>query len=134
MKGKERERDDTKSSSKWTDADDATLVQTLTKEKADGNWGDNNPKKCAWTACEKALRGSEEASGGAPKLEASIKNRWQKVSTCVCMRIYYMFLIFSSSKQNTRRSKSSVGSQALDGMTRRCVSQLRTACGLTIVR
>ena len=73
-----------KASSKWTNADDTVLVATLTKAKMDGDWGDNNPKKVAWTACEAALKGSKMESGGAPKNGSSIKNRWNKVSTYIC--------------------------------------------------
>ncbi|KAH9988184.1 hypothetical protein BJV77DRAFT_910226, partial [Russula vinacea] len=55
------------------------LVRTLKQQKTSGNWGDNNPKKVAWTACETALAGSEVLSGGAPKTVVSIKNRWQRL-------------------------------------------------------
>jgi hypothetical protein len=68
-----------KSSTTWRREDEATLVQILKQQKASGNWGDNNPKKVAWTACETALAGSEVMSGGAPKTLVSIKNRWQRV-------------------------------------------------------
>jgi hypothetical protein len=43
-----------KSVMKWTVADEATLLQTLHGEKANGSWGDN-PKPSAYTACELAL-------------------------------------------------------------------------------
>ncbi|KAI9429510.1 hypothetical protein H4582DRAFT_2089058 [Lactarius indigo] len=68
-----------KNSSKWTDPDDAILVHTLTQEKANSNWGDNNPKKTTWTVCKLALKGSEKVSGGKPKDVVAIKNRWQKL-------------------------------------------------------
>ncbi|KAI9448730.1 hypothetical protein BJY52DRAFT_1097274, partial [Lactarius psammicola] len=61
--------------------DDATLVRTLADQKSSGVWGDNNPKKSAWTACELALVDSHHTSGGAMKNAAAIKNRWQKVRT-----------------------------------------------------
>jgi len=70
---------DTKGSTKWTAADEATLVETLIKEKRKANWGDNNPKPVAFTAVEVALAGSELVSGGAPKGVAAIKSRWQRV-------------------------------------------------------
>ncbi|KAH9030038.1 hypothetical protein EDB85DRAFT_1891771 [Lactarius pseudohatsudake] len=40
-----------KTSAKWTQANDAMLLQTLADEKTKNNWGDNNPKNVAWTAC-----------------------------------------------------------------------------------
>src|ERR1700677_180220 len=49
--------------SKWSEADAALLVETMTLQKAEGGWGDNNPKPIAWTACEKALARSEKESG-----------------------------------------------------------------------
>ncbi|KAH8992743.1 Myb/SANT-like DNA-binding domain-containing protein [Lactarius hatsudake] len=64
---------------RWSEADEATLVHTLASEKAKSNWGDNGPKKVAWTACEVALLGSEKTSGGSPKTLQSIKNRWQRI-------------------------------------------------------
>ncbi|KAH9168569.1 Myb/SANT-like domain-containing protein, partial [Lactarius sanguifluus] len=63
----------------WSEADKATLVHTLASEKAKSNWGDNGPKKVAWTACEVALLGSEKTSGGTPKTIQSTKNRWQRI-------------------------------------------------------
>jgi hypothetical protein len=75
-----------KPTSTWSRDDEATLVQTLKQQKELGNWGDNNPKKSAWTACETALAGSENISGGAAKTIVSIKNRWQ--------RVHFIFLCF----------------------------------------
>ncbi|KAH9037598.1 Myb/SANT-like DNA-binding domain-containing protein [Lactarius pseudohatsudake] len=68
-----------KVSVKWTLADEATLLQTLADEKTKNNWGDNNPKKVAWTACERTLADSERRSGGTPKTAQAIKNRWQRL-------------------------------------------------------
>ena len=68
-----------KEKTKWTSADKALLVETLAKEKAKGNWGDNNPKPVAFTACEVALAGSESISGGIAKGIQAIKSRWQRV-------------------------------------------------------
>jgi hypothetical protein len=68
-----------KSATKWTVADEATLLQTLRGEKANGSWGDNNPKPSAYTACELALAGSEKVSGGGSKGVSAIKSRWQRV-------------------------------------------------------
>jgi hypothetical protein len=68
-----------KTSTKWTAANEATLIHTLSDEKTKGNWGDNNPKKVAYTACERALADSEKRSGGVPKSFTTIKNRWQRV-------------------------------------------------------
>ncbi|KAH8993776.1 Myb/SANT-like DNA-binding domain-containing protein [Lactarius akahatsu] len=64
---------------KWSQADKAMLLQTLVDEKAKANWGDNNPKKVAWTACERALTDSKKKSGETPKSIQSIKNRWQRL-------------------------------------------------------
>ncbi|KAH9012949.1 hypothetical protein EDB83DRAFT_2233518 [Lactarius deliciosus] len=63
----------------WHAATDATLIHMLTDQKAKKNWGDNNPKKVAWTVCEVALAGSEKNSGGMPKMANAIKNRWQQL-------------------------------------------------------
>ena len=41
---------------KCSDSDNAMLLQTMPPKKAKGIWGDNSPKKAAYTACEKALR------------------------------------------------------------------------------
>ncbi|KAH9038050.1 Myb/SANT-like DNA-binding domain-containing protein [Lactarius deliciosus] len=68
-----------KTSAKWTQADDAVLLQTLADKKTKNNWGNNNPKKVAWTVCERALTGSERQSGGIPKTAQTIKNRWQRL-------------------------------------------------------
>ena len=66
-----------KNVTKWSRNDEAMLVHTLAEQKATGNWGDNNPKMLAWTACMIALTGSEKASGGTPKTLQAIKSRWQ---------------------------------------------------------
>ena len=63
-----------KNSTCWHAVDDAALVHMLTDQKIKGNWGDNNPKKVAWSACETALAGSEKNSGGTPKTVTAIKN------------------------------------------------------------
>jgi hypothetical protein len=72
-----------KEKTKWTSADEALLIEVLTREKAKGTWGDNNPKPIAFTACETALAGSEAVSGGSVKGIQAIKSRWQRVRT-VC--------------------------------------------------
>lgn len=80
-KAKDKDKDTCMASSAtWSSADEKVLVQIMKQAKADGDWGDNNPKKNVWTDCEKALAGSEKISGGAPKNQGAIKNRWQ----CVC--------------------------------------------------
>ncbi|KAI9452920.1 Myb/SANT-like DNA-binding domain-containing protein [Lactarius psammicola] len=68
-----------KNVTKWSCVDEATLVHTLAEQKTKGNWGDNNPKKSAWTACEIALAGSEKVSGGSAKAQPVIKSRWQRL-------------------------------------------------------
>jgi hypothetical protein len=79
-----------KSSTRWTSADEALLVQTLQIQKADGNWGDNNPKPTAYTACEAALSGGEKLSGGSAKSVQAIKSRWQRVRPCSCSQSFLM--------------------------------------------
>ncbi|KAH8981369.1 hypothetical protein EDB86DRAFT_3087156 [Lactarius hatsudake] len=49
---------------KWSQANEAMLLHTLADEKANANWGDNNPKKVAWTACERALADSVTPPAG----------------------------------------------------------------------
>lgn len=73
-----------KEKTKWTSADEALLVETLARERSKGNWGDNNPKPSAFTACEVALAGSERISGGVPKCIQTIKSRWQRVRIISC--------------------------------------------------
>jgi hypothetical protein len=68
-----------KTAAKWSAADDATLVETFKAEKLKANWGDNGPKPVVYTEAVKALTGSEAVSGGGPKNQQAIKNRWQKV-------------------------------------------------------
>jgi hypothetical protein len=102
-------------SSKWSEADEALLVETLTLQKAAGAWGDNNPKATAWQACQKALAGSEKESGGAPKVISVLKSRWQKVRpgyVHVCA-----YLMICSSKWNMSLSRGSAISPELAGMT-----------------
>jgi hypothetical protein len=59
--------------------DEAIPIETLIKQKLAGNWGDNNPKKLAWTACETALADTGK-SGAVQKSLNVIKNHWQRVS------------------------------------------------------
>jgi hypothetical protein len=68
-----------KNITKWSCNDEAKLVLTLAEQKSKGNWGDNNLKPDAWTACKDALAGSENVSGGTPKTDKAIKSRWQHV-------------------------------------------------------
>ena len=72
---------------KWSSADDATLIETLRNEKAKGSWGDNGPKPVVYIEVVKALIGSESVSGGGPKTVPTVKNRWQKV--CVSLQTCY---------------------------------------------
>ena len=89
-----KDKDKDKSTTVWSQANELTLVQTLRQEKAAGNWGDNNPKRTAWTACKKVLEGSEVISGGAPKGVVSIKNRWQRVQFNIISRAHTLIIIF----------------------------------------
>jgi hypothetical protein len=68
-----------RTSATWSRDDVATLVHTLAKEKAQGNWVDNRPQGVAWTSCEHAFMDSERKSGGGVKSLQSIQNRWQRV-------------------------------------------------------
>ena len=76
-----------KCNTKWTPADEATLIDTLLKEKEKENWRDNNPKPTAYTAVEFALAGSEKVLGGSVKGILAIKSQWQRVcmtwTTCL---------------------------------------------------
>ena len=84
-----------KPKAKWSQADDATLVDMLITTKIRGNWGDNNPKKTVWVECMQALSGSEKKSGGIPKRADTIKARWQKV--CLNHILYITALICTHS-------------------------------------
>jgi len=64
---------------KWKSHQEAILVAILMEQKRIGNWGDNNPKKTTYTACEAALTGTEGKDGGPPKSHLVIKNKWQCV-------------------------------------------------------
>jgi hypothetical protein len=75
------EKKERNSAVKWTQADEATMVNTLAEsKKIKGNWGDNNPKSGAWTMCAVALKDSKKWSGGIPKTAKSISSRWNRVS------------------------------------------------------
>jgi hypothetical protein len=71
-----------KFSTMWSIKDETLLIKTLVQQKIAGNWGDNNPKKVAWTACETALTGGDKLAV-VPKSVNTIKNRWQRVSLSV---------------------------------------------------
>ena len=73
-KGKENE-DSANENSKWSEADEALLIHTLTEQKVDGHWGGNNPKATTSQACLIVLAGSEKESGGAPKGITILKSR-----------------------------------------------------------
>ena len=68
-----------KTSTAWTIKDETLLIETLVRQKIAGNWGDNNPKKAAWTACETALAGGDKSAVVLKSINA-IKNCWQRVS------------------------------------------------------
>ena len=80
----------------WSRNDKGTLVCALKKAKEDTQWGDNNPKEVAWTACVAALSSSEKVLRGVAKDSKAIKRRWQ----CVCIHhiwwIVCAFTILSS--------------------------------------
>ncbi len=81
--------DNTKSNVKWSIEDEAKLVCALKKARDQGKWGDNNPKKPAWSVCVAALEGSEKISGGAAKEAGAVGRRWQHlrahhISCVVC--------------------------------------------------
>ena len=61
----------------WTSKDEELLIHTLIDKKRKGNWGDNNPKKQAWVACEATSKGSEKATNSCQKEVSSIKSCWQ---------------------------------------------------------
>jgi hypothetical protein len=81
-----------KFSTVWFIQDETLLIKTLVQQKIAGNWGDNNPKKAAWTACKTALAGGDK-SAVVPKSVNTIKNCWQRVSLFLSeyMRIYSNF-------------------------------------------
>jgi hypothetical protein len=76
---KNNKDDKAKTSTAWSTKDETILIETLVQQKLAGNWGDNNPKKAAWTACEATLA-SKEKPGAVPKNVNAIKNCWQRVS------------------------------------------------------
>lgn len=67
---------------RWSSADEATLVATLKECRKEGMQADSGWKPTAWTKCVEALKDSESASGGAGKGVAAIKSRWQRVRDC----------------------------------------------------
>ena len=85
----------------WTKEDESLLVHTLLEQRAKGNWGDNNPKKQAWVACEAALVGSEKETRSCHKDIPSIKSRWQRVSALRDVNICALKDIPSSNKYTT---------------------------------
>jgi hypothetical protein len=92
-----------KTSAAWSTKDETTLIETLVKQKLAGNWGDNNPKKAAWMACEAALAGTGKP-GVVPKNINAIKNRWQRVSHTFFEYMRISHVLFSL-KRNTTSSK-----------------------------
>jgi len=66
---------------RWKSHQETLLVAVMTEQKHIGNWGDNNPKKPAYKACEAALAGTENKDGGPAKTYLVIKNKWQCVSS-----------------------------------------------------
>jgi hypothetical protein len=76
----------------WSAKDESILIETLVQQKLAGNWGDNNPKKQAWTACEAALA-SADKPGTTPKSLNTIKNRWQRVDLYF-IRVYARAILF----------------------------------------
>jgi hypothetical protein len=92
-----------KNITKWSRSNEAKLVHTLAEQKIKGNWGDNNPKPEAWTACKVALEGSEKESGGTPKTDKAIRSRWQRVchySLDPLHRCIHTSIIILSSSRN----------------------------------
>jgi hypothetical protein len=112
------EKPDKTSAVRWSQSDEALMLDTLTDMKREGkHWGDNNPRPEAWTKCEGVLKGSEKRSGGGPKTAKSIKSRWNRVSTpswtrCTNDNVH-------SSNKSTTVSRSSDACLALDGTLRR---------------
>ena len=94
------ENDKKGTATKWSRQDEAILVHTLTLEKLSGNWRGNNPGKGAWIACNAALAGSDEKSGGAPKNITTIKNRWQRVRSNFFKYMRLSTYIFSSRRSS----------------------------------
>jgi len=82
-----------KTSTTWSSKDETILIETLVKQKLASNWGDNNPKKAAWMACEAALAGTGKP-GAVPKTLNTLKNHWQRVSLLFLeyMRISHILL------------------------------------------
>jgi hypothetical protein len=96
--------DKAKISAAWSTRDETILIETLVQQKLAGNWGDNNPKKAAWTACQAALAGTEKP-GGVPKNINAIKNRWQRVSYYTTLNICTFLMFFCSIKRNMISSR-----------------------------
>jgi hypothetical protein len=74
---------------KWSAADDATLIEALKQQARLGNQADNSWKQVVWTAAETALRGSELASGGAPKKSKGCNDHWTLVSSVLSYCYFY---------------------------------------------
>ena len=68
-----------KKNARWSKEDDATLVNLLTTHQSLGHQSDNGWKSIVWTACEEALQGSEEKSGGGAKTTNRCKEHWLSV-------------------------------------------------------
>jgi hypothetical protein len=115
----------------WTDHDDRLLINTLLDEREKGHQSDSGFKAIAYTACMEALAHSESESGGALKTAKSCQDRWTTVSRdSEEFHIRSSFSChLSSSKVNSRLSRSCGSTQALDGMTRRKCRPLQMMCG-----
>ena len=104
-----------KGKSKWSEADEALLVQTLTDQKVDGYWGDNNPKATAWQACLVALAGSKKESGGAPKGINVLKSWWWKVHLVMSMDAHIWHLLYYTAQigiQNHQKKGSAISQES----------------------
>jgi len=117
----------------WTSADEALLVTTLLEEKCKGNWGDNNPKKQAWVACEAALAGLENVTNSCHKDVSSIKSCWQQVSTH-CTLKYMRAHGYCSSNNHTTVSSTSANNQDGGGITRKPSQRSKTTFGKCMSR
>lgn len=91
-----------KKKAKWTSSNDAILVETLKTEQAKGNQSDNGWKASVWTACEKALAGSEVKTSSGVKNAKGCQDRWSgqvSISDIPCHYPAHLLIYFLASKE-----------------------------------
>jgi len=71
--------DSCKKNTRWSQEDNAALIDLLRIHQSKGHQSDSGWKNIVWTVCEVAFRDSEKKSGGGPKTVSGCKEHWHLV-------------------------------------------------------